>query len=123
LIVSSDILGVSEEEKVVIANVAYYHSKGTPTNADPNFAELTREQKVTVAKLAAIIRLADAVDRTHLQKITAYELTLKGEELIITVESENDLSLEEWTFIDKADFFENVFGIKATLRRIAKTYR
>jgi exopolyphosphatase/guanosine-5'-triphosphate,3'-diphosphate pyrophosphatase len=123
LIVSSDILGVSEEEKIVIANVAYYHSKGTPTNADPNFADLTREQKVTVAKLAAIIRLADAVDRTHLQKVTAYKLNLKGEELIISVESENDLSLEEWTFIDKADFFENVFGIKATLQRSAKTYR
>jgi exopolyphosphatase / guanosine-5'-triphosphate,3'-diphosphate pyrophosphatase len=117
LIVSSDIIGISEEEKVLIANIAYYHSRGTPTSSDVNLAGLKPEQKMTLAKLAAIIRLADAIDRSHLQKATIRDIILTGEELVITVTAKQDISLEEWTFIDKAEFFANVFGIKAILQR------
>lgn len=119
LIVSSDIIGFSEAEKALIANIAYYHSKGTPSNADPNFAALTPEQKMDLAKLAAIIRLADAIDRSHLQKAVIREVALSGEELTITIASDRDTSLEEWTFLDKTEFFENVFGIKPILKRQA----
>ncbi len=117
LIISSDILGFSRAERHVIANVAYYHSKGVPSDADGNFAELTPNQKVNVSKLSAIIRLADAIDRSHRQKASKGEAALRGEELIITVTSREDMSLEGWTFSDKAGFFEDVFGIKATLIR------
>ncbi len=117
LIISSDILGFSDEERALMANVAYYHSKGTPSIIDPNFAALTKEQRVTVAKLSAIIRLADAVDRSHRQKARECEISLKGDEMTISVVPHEEMSLEDWTFLDKADFFENVFGIRAILQR------
>ncbi len=116
LIGSSDILGFSDTEKTIMANVAYYHSKGAPASTDLNLASLTVNQKITVAKLAAIIRMADALDRTHRQKMTACDVALRGDELMITVDSQEDFSLEEWTFADKADFFESVFGIRAVLK-------
>ena len=119
LIISSDIIGFSEDERALIANIAYYHSRGTPSVNDDNISSLKPEQMMTLAKLAAIIRLADAVDRSHLQKATIRDIILTGEDLIITVTAKQDISLEEWTFIDKADFFANVFGIKATLQRRA----
>ncbi|BBB90820.1 MAG TPA: HD domain-containing protein [Methylomusa anaerophila] len=117
LIASSDILGFSETEKQVIANVAYYHSTGTPADNDENYAVLSNEQKVMVSKLSAIIRLADAIDRSHKQKVKEADFILKGDEMIVTVAAEDDISLEEWTFVDKAEFFEAVFGIRATLIR------
>lgn len=117
LIESTDILGFSDRERLIMANVASYHSKGTPTNADRNFAQLSNDEKVVVAKLAAILRLADAVDRTHRQKTMQHDIQVRNNELIIRVKSQEDLSLEEWTFADKADFFENVFGFKAKLIR------
>jgi exopolyphosphatase/guanosine-5'-triphosphate,3'-diphosphate pyrophosphatase len=117
LIVSSDILGFSEAEKQVIASIACYHSKGTPSNFDSHFAALTPEQQVTTAKLSAIIRLADAVDRSHRQKAVVKAISLKGDEMTIKVDAVDDISLEEWTFADKVDFFENVFGIRAILER------
>lgn len=117
LIISSDILGFSKAEREVIANIAYYHSKGTPSDNDANFACLTPVQKVTISKLSAIIRLADAIDRSHRQKVKQAEIALRGDELLITVTSREDMSLEGWTFADKAAFFEDVFGIKATLIR------
>ncbi len=117
LIISSDIIGFSEEERALMANIAYYHSKGTPSLSDPNFAVLSPEKRITLAKLAAIIRVADAVDRSHMQKTTIRDVSLTGEEVIITVSADQDVSLEEWTFLDKAEFFENVFGIRPILVR------
>jgi len=117
LIISSDILGFSEGEKAVIANVAHYHSKGTPSLNDPNWQTLTQEQRIIAAKLVAIIRIADAVDRTHRLKVKVCDVSLKGDELIVTVDAKEDLSLEEWTFADKAKFFASVFGIQAILKQ------
>jgi exopolyphosphatase/guanosine-5'-triphosphate,3'-diphosphate pyrophosphatase len=119
LILSSDIIGCSEDERAIIANVAYYNSGGTPSNADPNFAALSPEQRITVSKLAAIFRLADAIDRSHLQKVTIRDISLNGEEFIVAVSADQDISLEEWAFDNKAEFFESVFGIKAILQRQA----
>jgi exopolyphosphatase/guanosine-5'-triphosphate,3'-diphosphate pyrophosphatase len=120
LIISSDIMGFSEEEKAVMANIAYYHSKGTPSISDGNYAVLSKEQRVTVAKLAAIIRMADAIDRSHMQRVTINGITVKANEMVISVSSETDMSLEEWTFVDKATFFEDVFGIRTILNRQAR---
>ena len=119
LIISSDILGFSEEEKAVIANIAHYHSKGTPNDNDQNYAVLSKPQKVVAAKLAALIRLADAIDRSHRQKVSDCEIAVKGDEVHIMVTSREDLSLEEWTFADKAEFFQDVYGIKPILIRRA----
>ena len=119
LIVSTDILGFSEKEKALMANVAYYHSKGIPSETDVNYASLDSDQKISLSKLAAIMRLADAIDRSHLQKATIREIALTGEEFIITVTADEDISLEEWTFLDKAEFFESVFGLKPILKRQA----
>lgn len=119
LIISSDIFGFSDEERAVMANIAHYHSKGTPSNNDLNFAVLTKENKVLVAKLAAIIRLADAIDRSHRQKVTDCDVVIKGDEMHILVAGKEDLSLEEWTFDDKREFFQEVYGIKPILIRRA----
>lgn len=118
LIIASDLIGFSEQERELVANVAYYHSKGTPSSTDTNFAVLSPPQKMTMAKLAAIIRLADALDRGHLQKVSIHNISLVGDEFIVTVTvtADQDISLEEWTFEDKTNFFERVFGIKAILQ-------
>lgn len=117
LIISSDILGLSIDEKKIVAYIAYYHSKGTPTISDEGFGLLSREHQVIVAKLAAIIRLADSMDRSHRQKVKKVDIAFKNEEMFIAVAVNKDYSLEEWTFAEKADFFEEVYGIRPVLER------
>jgi len=116
LILSSDILGFSDYEKQIMATVAYYHSRFTPSMEDSYFASLSDEQRIVTAKLAAILRLADAMDRSHRQKAIDCQITLKSDKLLIQVKSNEDMSLEEWTFEDKADYFEEVFGILPILQ-------
>ncbi|MBP2646077.1 MAG: ppx 1 [Firmicutes bacterium] len=117
IISSTDIFGFSEEEKTMMANIALYHSSKTPVPTETEFAALSPEGRRTVSKLVAIIRLADALDRSHFQKITIGKVALHAEEMILDVHSEQDISLEEWTFLDKTEYFEQVFGLKAVVRR------
>ena len=117
LIISSDIMGFSDEEREIIANIAYYHSKVTPSNNDPNYASLSSEAKVIVSKLSAILRLADALDSSHNQKIRDIDVIWKGNHVEILALTNEDISLEEWTFNYKASFFEEVFGLQALVRR------
>lgn len=117
LIISLDILGFSEQEKEIIANIAYYHSKVIPNSGDNHYNALDKDTKVTVAKLAAILRLADALDASHNQKIAEIEVSLKANILEVTVKSLEDIALEQWVFAFKASFFEEVFGIQALIRK------
>jgi len=61
--------GFSDEELAVIANVARYHRKGEPDDGHENLAELTAAQRGDVEKLAAILRIAEALDRSHRQSV------------------------------------------------------
>ena len=86
----------------------------------PQAPPVPRDMVAIVAKLAAIVRLADALDRSYLQKIRSCSVTLKDNKLKIQATSKMDLALEMWTFEDKASFFEEVYGIKPILERVNK---
>ena len=70
-----------------------------------------------VAKLSAIVRLADALDRSYLQKIGKVKVQIQNRELVLTATSREDLDLEEWVFASKAAMMEEVYGFKVRLER------
>lgn len=119
LILSMDILGFSEREKQIMAMAAYYHAYDIGDQLPPSLQPVTDPQRMAiVAKLAAIIRLADAMDRSYTQKIKAINISLKENTLYFQVSSKQDISLEKWTFNKNNDFFEEVYGLKAVLERV-----
>ena len=73
-----------------------------------------------IAKLAAILRLANAMDRSHYQKVKGLKAVLKDRELALVIDSDQDISLELGLLKDKVEFFEEVFGIRLVLRRKRK---
>lgn len=115
LILSTDIFGLSEEEKRIVAYVAYHHAKDFFGSVNEGMLPVTRQQLSLVAKLAAILRLADALDRSYRQKINSCKITFKGEEMQMIVTAKKDISLERWTIEDKSVLFAEVFGIKPVL--------
>ncbi len=62
-------MGIRPEERAIIANLARYHRKGPPENTHVNFRDSSKEARGKVRGLAAILRIADALDREHRQKI------------------------------------------------------
>ena len=70
-----------------------------------------------MAKLTAILRLANAMDRSHYQKVQGLKAVLKDRELQVMIDSSRDISLEVGLLKDKVKFFEEVFGIHLVLKR------
>lgn len=56
--------GFTEDQVSIVANVARYHRKGKPKDKHENMRELARPQREVVRKLAALLRLAHALDRS-----------------------------------------------------------
>jgi exopolyphosphatase/guanosine-5'-triphosphate,3'-diphosphate pyrophosphatase len=74
---------------------------------------------VTVNRLAAILRVADALDKGHNQILRNVRVTVSGEELRIEGEGAGDLALERLALEDKRGLFEEVFGLKPVLAELA----
>jgi exopolyphosphatase / guanosine-5'-triphosphate,3'-diphosphate pyrophosphatase len=113
LILHSDIMGLSPAERAVVANVARYHRKSAPDPAHPNFRDLDKEARSKVRSLAAILRIADALDREHLGKVESAraEIDAARGRLTLHVTGAEDRELEEWTVRAKSDLLREVFAL------------
>ncbi len=115
IIKESEIIGVTQAEREIVANTVKYNVR-KPVSGRVEFGSLDRESSMVVAKLAAILKIANAMDRSHKQKFKSIKATLKGRELLITVESVESIVLERGLFSAYADSFEEVFCVKPKIR-------
>lgn len=117
IIMSTEIIGLSHREREIIANVVRYHTEEFDYSwpyADQREASGTT---ILMAKLTAMLRLANAMDRSHRQKLAGCKIHIKNNLLVIATDYEGDLSLEKIAITHKADFFEEIFGIRPTLKQ------
>ncbi len=115
IIMASEIIGLTHLEREIVACTVRYNTR--PLDPYESVADkLDVESYMTAAKLAAILRVANALDRSHRQKFKTIRVTLKKKELLITVETEDDIVLEKGLLAKKSDSFEAIFGIKPILR-------
>ncbi len=114
IIMSTEIIGLSHKEREIIANVVKYNTMEIEDNRVLGYSD---EDYLKLVKLVAILRVGNAMDRSHKQKYKNHKLEIKNNELIITANTNDDITLEIGLFKDKADFFEEVYGIKPVLRK------
>ncbi len=67
-------------------------------------------------KLASILRIADALDRSHAQRITVNEISFEGRNLVVLTDFSGDVTLERFSLQEKADLLEEVFGFHVSIR-------
>jgi exopolyphosphatase/guanosine-5'-triphosphate,3'-diphosphate pyrophosphatase len=115
LIANSEIFGLNRSEIVLVSLIARYHRRSVPRASHPTYMALTRESRVVVNKLAAILRVADAMIRGHRRRAAEIQFERRGDELIISLPSGRDLLLEERAMETKGDLFEDIFGVKIRL--------
>jgi exopolyphosphatase/guanosine-5'-triphosphate,3'-diphosphate pyrophosphatase len=115
LIQASDIFGIRPDERAVVACVARYHRRAAPTVQHPSFAALSRDQRAEVSKLAAILRIADALVRGP-QSAQLLQVEIGEDEVVLHLDSPEDLTLERMAMKSKANLFEEVFGRSVVLR-------
>lgn len=115
IIMESEIIGLSHLERQIVASVVLYNTY--PLAAYEDLADrLDRDSYRKVAKLAAILRVANAMDRSHKQKFKNVKAVLRGTQLVITIDTADNIILERKLFAVRAELFERVFGIKPVIR-------
>ncbi|MEI7851713.1 MAG: hypothetical protein WCH86_07760, partial [Kiritimatiellales bacterium] len=115
LIENSDIFGLSKQDLNIVALTARYHRSALPRPTHTAYTALTRANRLRVSKLAAILRVADALDRGHAQHIRNPQFTLFPDRLQIGVQNLSDCAVEEVALKEKSDLFEQVYGKRAVL--------
>jgi exopolyphosphatase/guanosine-5'-triphosphate,3'-diphosphate pyrophosphatase len=121
LISSSELFGLRQRELEIIANVARYHRRGLPQRSHTSFVSLERDERMIVSKLGAILRVANALDKEHLQKVTDLKITREGDQVVLIAQNISDLTMERAALASRSDFFTEIFGKKMILREAAKT--
>ena len=111
IIENTDLMGLSEEQRWVVACAARYHRRSPPNTKHALYKKLTPADRSRVRKLASILRVADALDRGHRSKVRLLDVSREGDVVVVRPKGGADLALEVWTARRKAELFEKTFGL------------
>ena len=115
IIMSSEIIGLTHQEREIVAQIVRYNT--LPLDPYEEVADvLSQEEYLCVAKLSAILRVANALDQSHKQKFKNIRIAVRERKLVITVEAFEDIALEHALFDAKTSYFENVYSMKPVLK-------
>ncbi len=118
IIMSTEIIGLSHMEREIVANVVKYnHLEFDYYDLMGRDSAFSSRDYLTIAKLTAILRVANGLDRSHKQKFKNVKTVLKDEKLIITVDASQDITLEKGLLARRAHFFEEVFSVQPVIRQ------
>lgn len=121
LILNSELPGFERRQLQLLASIARYHRGASPKRKHGEFRDLSPEERERVRRLAAILRLALALDRTHQQIVTGVRTRVAARRVQITVDSQGDTDVDLWAAERKVELFEKVFDRKVRFSARGRT--
>ncbi|NWG11966.1 MAG: Ppx/GppA family phosphatase [Acidobacteria bacterium] len=116
LIANSGLFGLRQRELEVIAHIARYHRRALPQRTHTAYVALERDERTLVSKLAAILRVANALDKEHLPKVADLRILHEGDQIVLVAPNLSDLTMDRTALAGRSDFFSEVFGKRIVLR-------
>ncbi len=121
ILMTTEIIGLSHAERQIVANVVRFNTASFHYYDDlAMVSSVSREEYLVIAKLTAILRAANALDRSHHQRIKEINVAIRDGELVLTTRCDEDLTLEKGTLEEKDSLFEEVFNLKPVLHQTRK---
>ena len=114
LIKNSDLAGFSADEIELIANVARYHRRAIPEDDHKTLKDLDPTLREPLTVLGGILRLGDALDRTHFGVIQSLRCSVSPDSLDIALSTTDDAALELWAARDRKDLLAQ--GLNRAIR-------
>lgn len=118
ILLNTEIFGLSTQDREMVALLARYHRRYNPEPNHPHFSDLSREDRMIVLKLAALLRLADGLDRSHSQRIKSIQLRPEGSRLTVLTQGVDDTTVEQIAIDSKCDLFREIYGYDITLAKL-----
>ncbi|MCC7179075.1 MAG: Ppx/GppA family phosphatase [Acidobacteria bacterium] len=120
LIKNGDLRGFEPAEIEIIALVARYHRRGTPKKSHEGYADLSPELRRTVRLLAAILRLAETLDRSRHGVVGGLTIRDRGADLRMQAEATGDAELEMWASTRQLAVLEKELGRPISLTKVQR---
>ncbi len=119
IIMSTEIIGLSHIEREIVANVVRFNHVPFLYYEEMSAREtrLDKDAYLVIAKLTAILRIANCLDRSHKQKLSGIRAVLKDNTLVLTVDTQEDITLERGYFEEREGFFQEVFSVQPVLKQ------
>lgn len=114
----TEIIGISHKERILIANIVKYNQKAFDYYDDfEDVDHLNPEDHMRLAKLTAILRIANGLDRSHKTKFKDFDISIENDKLIITVITDEDITLEKGLFSNRANFFREIYNLEPVIKQ------
>src|SRR5262249_20193756 len=96
----------------LIANIARYHCRSEPKRRHPNYAKLSKGDRKLVGRMAAILRIAEGLDRAHTQNVRSISVRIEDDTAIFSLDAKEDPAVDIWGAEHKGRAFQKVFKLK-----------
>ena len=118
VVMNTEIIGLSHLEREMVANIVKYnHEDFAYYDEITKSGSIDKDSYLVVAKLTAILRVANGLDKTHKQKFKNVKTNIHEDELWIQVDTAENIALEKGLFWNAARFFEEVYNIKPVIKQ------
>lgn len=115
IIRNGNLRGLSADEVERIAAVARYHGKARPRKRDAGFSALPRGRRREVRWLAALLRIAEGLDRSHYQLVRELTVRRRGRSVTLALTTKPGARLEVWAARHRTDLLEKLLGAPVRL--------
>jgi len=116
LVRNAELVGFDRLEVEIIAQAVRGHRKQMPKLGDPELRALSGTVRHTVRGLAALLRLADALDRTHFGVVRGIEVAVTAHRVTIDVDAGENPELELWAAERRVDLLSRILDRRIVLR-------
>jgi len=112
LISVSPLLGLNDNEKLMLSQVVRYQRKAEPSDSHADFTRLGSEDQQTVWQLSALLRLGIALNKERRDRVKMLEVQITDEHIALQMQGDGDLLLERWAGLHVSDYIHKAFGLK-----------
>ena len=100
-----------------LALIARYHRKALPSQQNADYAALGLQEQQMVRFLGGIVRLADALDRRHLQRVKMVDVRIEVDSIRVVLNGLDDLDAEIEAAYRKSDLLQQELGRRFEFQR------
>jgi exopolyphosphatase/guanosine-5'-triphosphate,3'-diphosphate pyrophosphatase len=120
LVKNGDLRGFAPEEVEMIACLVRYHRRSAPSKRHEGYVGLREGHRARVRMLAGILRVAEALDRSHRQVVRGLGAELRGRHLTLVLETAGDAELEQWALAQRSKLLQKTLGVKLEVRAVRR---
>lgn len=108
----SPLMGLEPPQQEIVASVIRFHRKTSPSVQQETFKTLPARDRMTILKLCAILRLADALEISHAARLQDVTLEKNAGHWQVLLHGQGEMMLEKWSFEKRKGLFQDVFGVR-----------